>query len=122
MKKTAFIICLAALFISRWAAANPINSAQALKNAQDFMKERGIAMPQKGMRRAPSANALQEQAPFYVFNIGDGGGFVIASGDDRTPTVLGYSDTGSMNLDSLPDNVRYWLGFYEEQIKKLDKS
>ena len=122
MKKTAFIICLAALFISRWAAANPINSAQALKNAQDFMKERGIAMPQKGMRRAPSANAPQEQAPFYVFNIGDDGGFVIASGDDRTPTVLGYSDTGSMNLDSLPDNVRYWLGFYEEQIKKLDKS
>ena len=122
MKKTAFIIFLAALFMPQWIAANPISSAQALKNAQAFMKERGIAMPQKGMRRAPSANAPQEQAPFYVFNIGDDGGFVIASGDDRTPVVLGYSYSGSMNLDSLPDNVRYWLGFYEEQIKNLSNS
>lgn len=57
-----------------------------------------------------------------MFNIGDNGGFVIASGDDRTPTVLGYSDTGRMDLDSLPDNLKYWLGFYEEQIRSLDKS
>ena len=115
------IVAMAMLFTLKGQAGS-ISSTQALKNAQAFMKERGIAMPQKGVRRAPSANAPQELAPFYVFNIGDDGGFVIASGDDRTPTVLGYSDTGSMNLDSLPDNVRYWLGFYEEQIKNLDNS
>jgi len=123
MKQNFYIlIALMAILFTLEGKAEPISSAQALKNAQVFLQERGIAMPQKGMRRAPSANATQEQAPFYVFNIGDNGGFVIASGDDRTPTVLGYSDTGSMNLDSLPDNVRYWLGFYEEQIKNLDNS
>ena len=121
MKKTAFIICLAALFISQWAVANPISSTQALKNAQAFMKERGIAMPQKGIRCAPSVTATLEQAPYYIFNIGDDAGYVIASGDDRTSTVLAYSDTGSINPDSLPDNVRCWLDFYKEQIIKLDK-
>lgn len=123
MKQTfVFMIVAMAMLFTLKGQAGAISSTQALKNAQAFMKERGIAMPQKGVRRAPSANAPQELAPFYVFNIGDDGGFVIASGDDRTPTVLGYSDTGSMNLDSLPDNVRYWLGFYEEQIKNLDNS
>lgn len=124
MKHKLFIAAIAAMavLIVQDVTAGPISSAQALKNAQAFLQERGIAMPQKGMRRAPSANATQEQAPFYVFNIGDNGGFVIASGDDRTPTVLGYSDSGRMDLDSLPDNLKYWLGFYEEQIKNLDKS
>lgn len=123
MKQNFYIlIALMAILFTLEGKAEPISSAQALKNAQVFLQERGIAMPQKGMRRAPSANATQEQAPFYVFNIGDNGGFVIASGDDRTPTVLGYSDTGRMDLDSLPDNLKYWLGFYEEQIKNLDKS
>lgn len=102
--------------------AGPIGSAQALKNAQAFLQERGINIQPKGMRRAPSANTDQEKAPYYVFNVGDDGGFVIASGDDRTPAVLGYSDKGSMNLDSLPDNVRHWLGFYESLIRGLDKN
>jgi len=123
MKQNFYIlIALMAILFTLEGKAEPISSAQALKNAQVFLQERGIVMPQKGMRHAPSANATQEQAPFYVFNIGDNGGFVIASGDDRTPTVLGYSDTGRMDLDSLPDNLKYWLGFYEEQIKNLDKS
>lgn len=123
MKQNFYIlIALMAILFTLEGKAEPISSAQALKNAQVFLQERGIAMPQKGMRRAPSANATQEQAPFYVFNIGDNGGFVIASGDDRTPTVLGYSDSGRMDLDSLPDNLKYWLGFYEEQIKNLDNS
>lgn len=123
MKQNFYIlIALMAILFTLEGKAEPISSAQALINAQVFLQERGIAMPQKGMRRAPSANVTQEQAPFYVFNIGDNGGFVIASGDDRTPTVLGYSDTGRMDLDSLPDNLKYWLGFYEEQIKNLDKS
>jgi hypothetical protein len=37
-----------------------------------------------------------------VFNIGTNEGFVIVSGDDRTPAVLGYSDKGSFDMDRLP--------------------
>ena len=111
-----------ALLFAQVCLAGPIGSAQALKNAQAFLQEKGINLQQKTMKRAPSVNADQEQAPYYVFNVGDEGGFVIASGDDRTPAILGYSDKGNMDLDHLPDNVRYWLSLYERQIRELDKN
>ncbi len=117
-----FLVTILAVLFASEASAGPIDSNQALRNAQAFLQEKGIALQAQGMRRTQSKNTPNEkQSPYYVFNIGDEKGFVIASGDDRTPIVLGYSDKGSMDLDSLPENVRYWLGCYEEQIRSLDK-
>ena len=42
------------------------------------------------------------------------------SGDDRIEDILGYSDDGQIDIDNMPDNLRYWLECYEEQIKLLD--
>jgi hypothetical protein len=111
------------LCFGEYAIAGPVSSSQALKNAQAFLQERGFTLPQKGMRRAPSSNSNNDGfAPYYVFNLGDNQGFVIASGDDLCYPVLAYSDTGSICLDSLPDNMRYWLGCYEAQIGALKNS
>ena len=53
---------------------------------------------------------------FYVFNIGDDNGFVIAGGDESARQILGYSDHGSFDYDKAPDNLRWWLSQYTEQI------
>ncbi|MBQ4222239.1 MAG: leucine-rich repeat protein, partial [Prevotella sp.] len=110
------------LAFSQPVSANPIYSTQALKNAFAFLQEKGISVAPNGMRRAPSSNHSGELAPYYVFNLGDDKGFVIASGDDCAYPVLAYSDKGSMKLDSLPDNVKYWLDFYEAQVNSLKGS
>ncbi len=102
--------------------AKPIGSMQALQNVQEFLKTRGISAPAQSPRRAPMAGMPSEEAPYYIFNLGDDGGFVIASGDDRTYPILAYSDKGSMKPDDLPDNVRYWLDYYKAQIKALKNS
>ena len=54
-------------------------------------------------------SALPDQQLLYAFNIEDGG-FVIVSGDDRTLPVLGYSLTGSIDADDMPDGITdtYW--------------
>ncbi len=122
MKKTAIIIYLATVMMSQWASANPIGSAQALKNAQAFLQKKGIHAIPGGMKRAPMVNDTGEEAPFYIFNLGNNRGFVIASGDDRATPILGYSDKGSMRTDNLPDNVRCWLDSYKAQIKALKKA
>ncbi|MBQ9356862.1 MAG: C10 family peptidase [Prevotella sp.] len=54
---------------------------------------------------------------YYVFNIGNDGGFVIVSGDDRTIPVLGYSGSGSFSVSDMPDNMRAWLDEYQRQIE-----
>ena len=53
---------------------------------------------------------------FYVFNVGDGDGFVIAGGDEAAQEILGYSTDGTFDYDQAPDNFRWWLSQYTEQI------
>ena len=53
---------------------------------------------------------------FYVFNIGEDNGFVIAGGDEAAQQILGYSSQGSFDYDTAPDNLRWWLSQYTEQI------
>lgn len=117
-----FLIAIIATLSTQICHAGPIDSNQALRNAQAFLQKKGITIQVKGIRRAPSANANQDQAPYYVFNVGDEGGFVIASGDDRAYPVLAYSDIGSFHTDSLPENVQYMLDFYKAQIKALKET
>ena len=117
-KDIIFTAVLATLVVTE-TSAEPINSKQALRNAQVFLQGKGIILKAQDMRRAPSANTEQEHPAFYVYNIGDREGFVVASGDDRVAPVLAYSDHGRMNTDELPDNVKFWLDTYKEQIACL---
>lgn len=59
---------------------------------------------------------------YYVFNKGNDNGYVIISGDDRAKTILGYTDDGHFDISVLPANVKYWLGFYESELKSLPDS
>ena len=45
----------------------------------------------------------------YAVNFENNEGFVIVSGDDRLVPVLGYSDQGHFDFETLPDNARIWL-------------
>ena len=58
------------------------------------------------------------EAAVYVFNHGEGDGFLVLPADDCAPAVLGYSDSGSIVSDEaqMPDGLRYWLGTLADQI------
>ena len=45
--------------------------------------------------------------------------FVIISGDDLTPAVLGYTDSGNFDYSQIPDNMKSLLAEYENQIDHL---
>lgn len=121
------VIILLAL-VPLMALAGPVDETEARQQAKAFLAERGIA---KGgnlerlqaaqmatKRRASGANVTS----YYVFNIGQADGFVIVSGDDRTPAILGYADSGSLNMEALPDGLRYLLNGYEEQMEWMDEN
>ena len=103
--------------------ANPITRQQAQQHARAFMLERGediaVASFQHVPLRATQNDGLQL---YYVFNIGDNEGYVIASGDDRAPAILGYSYTGSVDINKLPDNMRWWLDEYARQIQFMQEN
>ena len=103
--------------------AAEVSLQEAMEKARAFMQKRQGGS--KAMHRAQlSINMQQTDAGtqlLYAFNI-EGGGYVIASGDDRTIPILGYSLTGSIDTDDMPDNMRSWLQSYADDICRLSKA
>ena len=127
MKKSLFLLLfLNLLSASVWAG--PVSEEQAMKQALQFLQKRHPQAVGKRMQLAAQPKRLtvtgqrtDQQPPYYVFNVGQNEGFVMVSGDDRTPAILGYSEEGMMDLSQLPANLRYWLEEYERQMAQLDR-
>ena len=110
---SAFLLlwCLAS---SLHTAANPISWQQAQQNAQAFLLQRnGQRMASPSLRHVPMALT----SAYYIFNIGENEGYVIAAGDDDVPAILGYADTGAVDVAAMPEVMRWWLDEYDHQIQ-----
>lgn len=122
MKHLYLIVVL--LLSSMTASANPISREQARQKAAAFLSEQGsrqaltpVADGQRLSRqRRAAANATSE---YYIFNKGTHEGFVIISGDDRTESVLGYTDQGDFDYEQLPPALQALLEQYTAQIAQL---
>lgn len=53
---------------------------------------------------------------FYVYNKGEDDGYVIVGGDEQAKEILAYVPQGHFNYDKLPDNMKWLLGKYENEI------
>lgn len=117
------LTCIVALLIAVFAVATPVTREQAMKAAQDFVNHKTSMAKGRQMKLAHKAKPVQsvaaQEACYYVFNVGQADGYVVVSGDDRTPAILGYATSGSFSADDMPDNMRAWLAGYEEQLRYL---
>lgn len=113
MKK--ILLTLLAFLSVATANAEPVSRQQALKKAGQFM-------PGKKFSESKASTRSDESDAFYVFNAEGNGGYVIVSGDDRTTEILGYSETGNLDMNQLPENLKWWLDGYNRQIKALGNS
>ena len=113
MKRT--LLCILSVLMAIIIKAGDVTPEVAMKQAADFVKQR-VA---NGSRRAPSASQLtmaKKVSGLYVINIGKSEGFVIVSPDDRTDAILGYADSGNLNPDNMPENMKAWLQGYADEI------
>jgi hypothetical protein len=120
IKRLLLFMVLGLWMTGGYAASVSYN--QALSKAEAFLMAQhhqyGLTLVPDEQQRARGTNAEDGQL-LYIFNIGDDNGFVILSGDDRTPSVLGYADTGRFDYEQLPDNARAWIDGYAQQIASL---
>lgn len=120
MKKILFLVLMSLVWTVA-LMADPVTSSQAREKASQFLKKR---VASHARRSAPIAVDLKMMAAgkddsYYIFNVGDEGGYVVVSGDDATEEILGYSDTGSINPDNMPCGMRMLLDNYASQIQFL---
>lgn len=117
---TRAFLCALLLTLPTMLIAAPVSWQQAQAVAAAFMQQKGMetakpAMVFRAPRQQKPANSY-----YYVFNSNAGKGFVIVSGDDRTPRILGYSDSGTFDNDALPQNIKAFLQNYADEIRHLD--
>ena len=106
------------------ALAGHVTPEQAEQSARAFLDSRqraGQSARLKMARRQPMTQA-SDNAAYYVFNVGEDAGFVMVSGVDRTPAILGYTDSGTFDTAQLPSDVRAWFDGYAEQLSYLEQT
>lgn len=121
MKKSLIFVTLM-LCVMRVAAAD-VNLATAQSTAVKFLQSNArthhlAGVPAKSIRllHAEANSSLAQKAVYYIFLTDEN--FVIVSGDDRAPQVLGWGDRPE-DVNSIPDNMRTLLEIYKKQIEYL---
>lgn len=131
--KRIIIAFVGAGALAMGAAAAPVTPEQALARAAeetDFGSNgtggaaRIAAAARSGQMRLAYVQAAKAEGEtagetaVYVFNRGEGDGYLVLPADDCAPAVLGYSDSGAIASDEtqMPDGLRYWLGTLADQI------
>lgn len=116
MRRT--FLLLLTVILSTVAMAENVTSEQALEQARNFIQKREAdgSRPRRGASAAQQLSPAKQVSGLYVFNIANNGGFVIVSNDDVAIPILGYSDSGSIDPDNMPENMKAWLQGYADEI------
>lgn len=96
-------------------AAGASDEATALRRAREFVVS--VTAPGQPVARLKRA-WRNPQGNIYVFDKGDG--FVITSPSEGALPVLGYSDGGRFDIDSIPDALKELLALYEAELSCPD--
>lgn len=105
--------------------AGPRDFMQAQKIAQQKAATLGASISEQNIQQAKARSrggvTPQQTTPYYIFNFNDSTGYAIVGGDDRMPAIVGYSDKGTLNPDSLPVNLKGFLAAYKATVESVEK-
>ena len=123
MKKIVILFVLALTF-SQTISATVISVQKARNIASAFFAEKGKNIVETPLTRSNDIHSETEDSqPYYIFNSQNDKGFVIISGDDTFPVILGYSDKGILDEETLPEQhpLHSLLQSYARQISNNKK-
>ena len=121
--RTATTLFLA-LFCTFGTMAEEITAEQAMEQALEFLAGNNTttgSRPRRAQGATPQLTLASKVSGLYIFNVENGGGFIIVSNDDRTIPVLGFSESGTFKAEEMPDNMKAWLQGYADGIAWLQK-
>ena len=105
--------------------AGPVSKQQAQEMAAQFLSGKSVShrtISASQMHVKTVMNAVDEAGQPYLYAVQPDNqhGYVIVSGDDRTERVLGYSPTGHIDPEAMPDNMKYYLGELAKEIAGME--
>ncbi|MBR0045514.1 MAG: C10 family peptidase [Bacteroidaceae bacterium] len=114
MKK--LLVSTLALLSALGINADPISRTEALQIAQEYMVP-GYQMSMTNQAQAKLRASSSEYAPYYIISRGANQGFVIVSGDDCLPEVLGVAEQGDFDPDNMPPALLDMLDGWQKIVE-----
>lgn len=111
-----------ALLASCIVKADPIDQKRAATIASEYaVAGHQMTLVTKSQRTPSMAlklkAAVAKTSPYYIYSRGENKGFVIVSGDDCLPEVLGYTEQGNFDPNNLPPALSDMLAYYANAIE-----
>ncbi len=121
--KKHLLFGLLSVLVSQTLLADPIDLEQAKKLAAPFMQNAAEAtLVKKAVRSESKSRTLaadvKATAPYYIFSRGENQGYVIVSGDDCLPKILGYTESGDFDEEKMPPHLLSWLEYYGSLVEE----
>lgn len=114
-KLSTFFCLLLSLQFSLFTFADEVTMSEAWNKAQPYMKEQSSMS--RSMRRMPGISEEKSQSqPLYIFSRGEGEGFVIVSGDNCLPAIIGYTEGGDYDEENMPPALKAIIDHYAEAV------
>ena len=124
------------LIVALWAVMMPTfarTAQEAALVASQFISQSQQA-PALRMQRAAAATGMATPVELaytqyqinnitpavFVFNDKDSEGFVLVSASDESRAILGYSDKGRFDQESIPENMQFWLQMYADELARYE--
>ena len=107
MKKAFTLMMLMTLPLAMWAER--VNLTTASKVAKTVLSEDNLFLMSQ-----------QSFENLYVFNSDHG--FVIVAADNRVIPVLAYSDQFQFKTEEMPENIRFWMQSWDNEIQNAVSS
>ena len=109
-----FWLALGLLMTTLFSYADTVSKSEAWSKAQPYMKTQSSMS--RAMRSFSGVTAEQESQPLYIFSRGEGEGFVVVSGDDCLPAIIGYTESGDYDEENMPPALKAIINHYAEAI------
>ena len=118
--RKGILLLLSFFLIASAASARTINEKKAKKIAIDFLtSKRHINTDVMICNPYVSTRSVVSEAGYYIFNSTDGKGFAIVAAEDELPEIIGYSATGHIDSQSMPDALKLFLDSYSQYVEDI---
>ncbi len=119
--KRVFVFALSALLFANATLAEKITEDEAKAVASKFFNSNSAVRKASG--NGQTLKLAGASTGYYIFNRGTSSGYVIVAADDKAADkVLGYADEGTVDMNSMPENMAWWLAEYDRQMASVAQS
>lgn len=119
MKNLRFTIIILLLIFSVFSFGKNITKENAERVAKNYYFDHSDKLKEQISFAELIIKGNEAENYYYIFNLTGNNGFVIVSAEDAYYPVIGYSNTGNFVNENQPENLKYWMENYINQIKYL---